>query len=323
MSQPTASDQHINALLTDVSVAFVQDPGKFVATQVFPPVNVQKQTDIFPVYSRADFLRDEMELRGPGAPVARGGYTVDTSNVYNAQKRAFGKLVTDEDRANADAPFAPDRDAAIFLAQKALINLETNWTSKFFTTGIWTGSTTATDLVGGTDFTAWDDVASDVVDIIKTQRSEIESNTGVLPNTLVLNRRGWDGLENHPDIIDRVKHVSDGPVTEGIVARLLGIERIIIAAGVKNSGEEGGTAAYDYIAGNHALLVYAAPSPSLYLPSGGYTFRWTGLQGSTDGMVVKTVRRDELESDEHYITSAYDQKVVSAVVGAFFTNVVS
>ena len=50
------------------------------------------------------------------APVARGGYTVDTSNVYNAQKRAFGKLVTDEDRANADVPFAPDRDAAHVVA---------------------------------------------------------------------------------------------------------------------------------------------------------------------------------------------------------------
>lgn len=323
MPLPTSQDLHVNDLLTNLSVQFINAPTKFVSAQVFPVVPVQKQTDIYAVFDRGDFLRDEAQPRSPGDESAGGGYRVDTSNTYSCQVYAFHKDVPDETRNNYDQPFDPDRNATQFLTQKRQLREEVEWATKFFTTGIWTGSTTATDLVAGTDFTAWDDAASDIVQIIDDQAESIESNTAYYPNTLVLNRKGWNSMKNHPDIVDRVKHVSDGPVTTAIVAKLLGLERIIVGAAVKNTAQEGATTSVSYIFGNHALLCYAAPVAAVEMPSAGYTFRWTGMDGSQGGAAISTFRMDWRKQDRHEIEFAFQHKTISTIMGVFFQNVAS
>lgn len=324
MPLPTGADQHVNSLLTNLSVMFVNDPGKFVAPQAFPPVPVMKQTGIIPQFDRADFLRDEAQVRAPASESAGGGYRVDNTATYNCLEYAYHKDIADQDRANADDPYAPDRNAVAYLNQKRLLREEVQWASNYFTTGVWTGSSTATDLVAGTDFTAWDDAASDIVGIIDNEAEAIEAATAMYPNLLVLSRAGWNTVKNHPDIVDRVKHVSDGPVTPDIVARLLGIERILVGAAVRaTSGEGAATTTTSYIFGKHALLCYANPTPALEMPSAGYTFRWTSVEGGEGGAAVSTYRMDLRKADRHEIDFGFDQKVISAVCGAFFQNVCS
>ena len=75
MPQPTLSDVHVNALLTNMSVAFFQDDASFVATRVFPIIPVQKASDRYIVYTRGDFNRNQMAKRGAGAESAGSGYT--------------------------------------------------------------------------------------------------------------------------------------------------------------------------------------------------------------------------------------------------------
>ncbi len=267
MPQPNPGDLHVNGLLTNISVAHVQDDSKFVADKVFPGVNVEKQSDLYATYNQADLMRDEMKIRKPGSESAGGGYDVDNTNSYTAVVRSIHKDVHDQERDNADDPYSPDQDAAMWLGQKVLINREINWTTKFFATSIWD-----TDRTGGTDFTQWDDVSSDPIGEITTQSAVIEERTGFYPNKLVVNRRVWNRLKNHPDFVDRVKHTSDDAVSRRLVAQLLELDDIHIAAGVRNTAGEGLTGSFSYIAGNHALLLYAAPSPGLYQPSAGYTF---------------------------------------------------
>ena len=319
-SNPSGSDQHINALLTAVSVGYVQTDEKFVSRKVFPVVNVNKQSGRYATYDRGDFLRDDARRRAPGTESAGGGYGV-SSSVFTAETYAFHRDVADEDRAHADQPYDLDRDAAVFLAQKALLKEEVQWASTFFTTGVWTGSSTATDLVAGTDFIAWDDPASTPIENISDQQAEIESDTGVLANVVVLNRRGWAALKNHPDVIDRVKHTSGESVSTEIVARLMGVERILVAAGVRNTADTGATAVTNYIVGNHALLAYAPSSPGLYVPASGYTF--LNSAQSTDGQAVSTFRMEWLKSDRHEIEWAFDQVAIAPLTGAFFSTIVT
>lgn len=323
MPSPTSSQVHINRLLTNLSVAFVQDSSKFAALRMFPGLGVPNKSDNYPVYSQADFQRDEMQERAPSTESAGGGYAIDLTPKYSCTRYAFHVDVDDDTIANADAPLRPTQDSSVYLGQKTLIKHEVLFGSTYFTTGVWTGSSTATDLVAGTDFTAWDDVTSTPIEDVDAQKEAIEGGTGYLPNKLCLNRKGWNALRNHPDIVDRVKHTSSESISRGIVARLMELDEIVIGAGVRNTAAKGLTGAFSYIFGNHALLAYVPPSPSLMTPSAGYTFRWTGLPGSVDGMSVSTLRMDNIKSDRHEIEMNIDMKVVAPTVGAFFSSVAS
>lgn len=326
MPQPSAGDVHVNGLLTNVSVAFRNKPSAFIADTVFPRLPVEKQSNVFAVYDRGDILRDEMRLRGPGTESAGGGYDTSTDS-YRCDVWAFHKDVDDQTRANTDVPFNADRDATNFVTEKELIKREVEWCTAFFTTGLWTGSSTATDLVAGTDFTAWDDAASDPIGLIADQSEAIEAATGQWPTDLTVNRKGWNALKNHPDVIDRIRGgaTSQNPalVTRQMVAELLELERVNVATAVKNSAGEGLTASVGYIAGNHALLSYRPATPGLWTPSAGYTFIWSGLVGMADGRRIKSFRIEALASDRIEIEAAWDQKQVSGLLGAFFQNVAS
>ena len=43
MPRPTSLDSHVDAILTQISIAFTQDPNDFVADKVFPMIPVAKQ----------------------------------------------------------------------------------------------------------------------------------------------------------------------------------------------------------------------------------------------------------------------------------------
>lgn len=327
MPNPTGSSMHINTYLGNVSVAYLNADTSFAAAQVFPYVDVQKQTGVFATYDRGDMLRSGMQKRGPFDRAAENGFRV-SSDSYSCDVYAEAMRVSDQVRANADDPFRPDEDAAVFLTQQRLIKQEEDFVSNFFTTGKWTGSTTATDLsAGDSGYTAaWTDASSTPIEDIDAQNDTIEGKTGARANVLVVNRKGWSALRNHPDIMDRIKHAA-GPgnpamATRQAVASLMELDRIVVTSAVKNTADEGATASVSSIAGNHALLVYAAPNPGLFNPSGGYIFRWTGLEGQAGGgQSISTYREDDTKSDRHEIEAAWDCKQVAPLVGAFFQSV--
>ena len=45
MPQPTQSDVHVDAILTNMSVAYMQEAYAFVASRAFPQINVQQAMD--------------------------------------------------------------------------------------------------------------------------------------------------------------------------------------------------------------------------------------------------------------------------------------
>ena len=320
MPNPTAGSVHQDAYLTDVSVAYVQSSTKFVADRVFPRISVQKQSDKIATYSQADFLRDEMEKRAPGDKAVQIGYRPGSTS-YTCDEWAAVHAIDDQTRANADAPYSLEDDAAVFLTQKQLIKRDREWVTNFFSTGdFWTGSSDGNDIVGNTDFVQWSNAASVPIEDIQNKQVLIESKTGYLPNKLVCNRQVWMDLKAHPDIVDRVKHVSKDAVTTDIVARLMGIDEVIVAAAVRNTAGEGLANSGAYIASDEALLVYAPPAPSLMTPSGGYTFVWSGLLGSNEGQVIERWRDEERVSDMVRIRGAWAQQRVAPSLGAFFTN---
>ena len=321
MPQPQASEVHRDQFLTELSVGYLQSPSHFVADQVAPMVRTPKQSNRIPSYTMGDLYRDEMQVRDAGAESAGGGYGV-SSQAFFCDVWASHIDVDDFTVANADSPFDLYADATRILVQRERIKREVRFAADLFASSLWTGGTsndpTAASLSG-----AWDDPSSTPIEDIHDQTNALLISTGYFPNTLVVNNLGWNSLKNHPDIVDRVKHTSGDVVTTDIVARLLGLERVLVCRAVRNSAQEGLSTSMAAIAGNHALVCYVAPSPGMWQPSGAYTFVWTGYPGSTDGRLIRRFRIEERRSERVEVESAFDQKLVDGEFGVFITSVAS
>jgi hypothetical protein len=316
--QPSRADVHVNRPLTNISIAFLQRAENFVADRVFPNIPVTKQSDRYFTYDRGEFNRDEMELRAPGTESAGGTYTIDNTPTYFAETRAFHKDIPDPIRANADTPLSPDREATEYLTHKALINREVNWAAAYFATGVWTVDLTGVAAApGANQFLQWNDAASTPIEDIRTAKRNILESTGFMPNKLVLGRPVFDTLVDHPDIVARLDRgqtpVGPALATRDRLAAIFEVDEVLVMDAIQNTAAKGATNVHAFIGGNAALLTYAAPSPGLMTPSGGYTFSWTGLLGaSASGMRVKRFRIEALESDRVEIENSYDQALIAA-----------
>jgi len=340
-TEPSRGDVHINAPLTNISIAFAQNHANFVAARVFPNIPVAKQSDAFFTYDRGAFNRDEMEERTPGTESAGGSYTIG-DDTYFAKERAYHRDVPDSVRANADGPIKLDKEATLFVTLKGLIKREVTWVASFFPTTHAPGDTWTFSVDGAATKTAdasfdatsgsnnnkvfWNAAASTPVEDIRLLKRIVLESTGFMPNVLTLGRPVFDILVDHPDIIGRLNRGQTSgaaKANKNSLAELFEVDEILVMDAIKNTAKKGQTAVHSFIGGKNALLSYRPPSAGLMTPSAGYTFSWTGRFGAgEDGMRIKRFRREALEADRIEIGMAYDQKLIAADLGAYFLAIV-
>lgn len=326
---PTPGDVHVNTPLTNISIAFLQNASNFVATRVFPNIPVSKQSDRYYVYARGDFNRDEMQERAPATESAGGGYSLDNTPTYFANRFSFHKDIPDEVRANADAALNPDREATAFVTHKALIKREKLWVANYFAGSIWANEYTGVSSnPTGSNKLQWNDANSTPIEDVRLGKRVIAQSTGFEPNKLVVGRAVFDALLDHPDIIDRIKYgqTAGAPAMAGadVLAKLFGVDEVLVMNAVENTAKEGQAAAHSFIGGKNCLLTYATPAPGLMTPTAGYTFSWTGLLGSgAEGNRIRSFRMEALNADRVEIDMSFDLKLVSADLGAFWNGIVA
>lgn len=319
-SQPTPGDVHVNVPLTMISIAYLASQ-QFIADKVFPIIPVSKQSDKYYKYPKDQWFRTDAQKRPPGATSAGSGYTLET-DTYSADVWALHKDVPDQVRANADAMINPDRDATMFVTHQLALRREKDWAARFFTTGLWTGSTTGGDI---TPVTLWDAPNSTPIQDLEAEITSVETKTGFKPNTVVLGKKSWITLKNHPDFLDRIKYTETGIVSLSLLAAVLEVDRVLVAAAVENTAAEGATPVMGRVmTSEDAFVCYAAPQPSLMAPSAGYMFAWTGYTGAGPaGQRIKRFRDEPKSSDVVEGEMAYDMKLVASDLGAFFDGTVS
>ena len=325
MPQPTISQVHIDAILTNISVAYMQKAENFISDKVFPVVPVDKKSNKYFTYTKNDWFRDEAQRRAPGTESAGGGYNLST-DTYSADVWAFHKDVDDQTMANADTPLNPLREASEFVTRRLLLRREIQFVSDYLTTGVW-----GTDVTGvsaspsSVQFYQWSDYAnSDPIEDIEKAKSDILSTTGMEGNTLVLGYEVFRKLKNHPDVVDRYKYTTSSVITEDMMARLFGVDRILVAKSVKATNAEGATGAYGFTFGKAACLLHVAPSPGLMTPSAGYIFAWTGVSGGLGATIgTSNFRMEHLKANRVEAEVAFDNKVVATDLGYFFASAVA
>lgn len=320
MPQPTRGDVHVSSALTNLSIAFMQDMEDFIADKVFPTVPVSKQADTYYIYPKDQWHRTDARERAPASESAGSGFELQT-DTYSALVKALHYDVADQIRDNSDSVINLDRDATEFVTQQLMLKREQDFAAEYFAGSQWTGSTTGSDI---TPATKWDAASSTPIEDLRAQMTSVRIKTGRKVNTAVLAHDVWDALVDHPDFLDRIKYVQRGIVAPELLASLLGLDRVFIASAINNTANEGATPTNAFIYSDQVLLAHVAPRPSILTPSAGYTFAWSGFRGSEGtGVRVKRFRMEHLEADRIEGQMAYDQKLVAADLGAFFTGVLT
>lgn len=336
MPMLTPSQVHLDAPLTNLTLAYVQDEANFIASKVFPVVDVSKQSDKFYIYDRENFNRSgQRKLLAPRTRPERVGMSISNSNYF---ADVWG-LATDFDQqtlANEDAALEIRAAGAKMLAHNMLIDREKDWVTNFFATTVWTNEVAgdANGSVGSGEVVYWSDYTNStpIEDITDARRSVQLSSGGFKPNTLVVGKAVRDKLVNHPDILDRLDGgatvTNTALITDSKLAEIFEVENFFVMEAVENTAAEGATESNSFIGGNHAMLCYTPSSAGLMTPAAGLTFAWNSLPGASfDGLTVESFTGDFLRvegvEEELQVKMSYDMKVVGADLGYFFKDIIA
>lgn len=322
MPQPYMSQVHVDRPLTTISVAFIQDASVFVSTKdaIIPS---DKKSNVFFTYDQNDFMRDEAKPRAAGEESSGGGYNVDPSGSFNCQVYAHHKDVDEQTRLNEDDPLDGKRDAIMWVTRKLLIRQEIQFMTDIFAASKWTGSSTGSDITPGTK---WNDPTSTPIEDVQTEQASILTKTGFLSNRLYFAFNTYQKLVRHPDIIDLIKYGASAGnpaiANEESLAKIFGVDKVIVSKGVYATNAEKATAAYSLMATKNALLAYVADSPGLYAPTAWYTFMWKGVSyglGNTIGAYEIPMPWLGLTTVRCEAQIAFVNKVIAATMGVYFT----
>jgi hypothetical protein len=317
MPIPTINDvQLVDPVLTNLLIAYQQADTRFVATNVFPTVGVEKDSGQYFIVTKKYWLTDELETRAPGDTFAMGGYGLESAS-YKTLQYALEYAIPDENRANSQVPMDLEQVGLQWLAQKSNIRKERDFASTVFGASAW--DTTAT---GGTTSTKWSDFAgSDPVKDIRTAKRTISQSTAQNPNVMVCGEIVEDTLLNHPDILDRLKYseVASEANVRGALAAIFGLERIEVSMAIYNSANTGQDASLSAIIDDDALVVAVNPNAGLMGVTAGKCFIWEPGGGAG----TATMRRaDDRDSDVLKHKEQWDFKVVASDVGYEFSDYV-
>lgn len=332
MPQPTVADVHVAASLTNIATAYFQDEAAYIADKVFPMVPVQHQTDLYFVWNKDDLFRDEAQQRADATESAGTGNNVATAS-YAAKVWALHQDIGTQIRANADGAIDLDVTSTRMLMQKMLIRRDRFFATSYLKTGVWgtdaVGTAAASGGVPGTATPVyWDDDAnSDPFTDIANGQTTILTNTGFMPNTLLLSWNAYQALRKNPLIIDRIKYTTPtfaGTVTEALLAQCFDVDRVVVSKATYNTAAEGLAGSYSLIAGKNALLCYSAPQPGLMIPTAGYTFAWSGFTGLNSlGVRVSQIPMNwlGLGTIRNECEMAFDMQVVGKDLGYYFSGI--
>jgi hypothetical protein len=323
MAQPTSTDVFVSIPLTTLSVAWIQAATDYVAGQVFPTVPSEKQGAQYAYYPKDAWFRNDAKPRAPGSESAGSGFGIQYKSYFIPVPLAIHKDIDDQTLANQLPPVNLQADATRNVTQKLLIAREVLWQQGFFKTGVWTGSTTSTDI---TPAIKWSAAGSTPIEDVLSQKLSVKRNTGYLPNVLVITPDVFVALIENAEIVERIKFGGSASapavVNEAILAQLFGVDKVLVTWAMQATSQEAVTpVTYNWIAGTaSALLAYAAPEPGILTPSAGYHFAWTGYVGAgAEGNRIKSFRIEHLESERIEGTLATVPALVAPEMGVFFT----
>lgn len=293
---PRSSNLHVDRLLSNVSIKYQNS--EYISAEVFPMVPVQKESDLYRIYTRQ--FRIPETKRANKAVAREHDFEVTTAS-YVLQRNALKNYISDGDAMNYDiSSLRADMTEELtdkILAQKeklvASLFTSTNWSLNvsLAAANAWTANTTV----------------SNPIPIMDTAATTIIQNSGFRPNYGILPRNSFIAAKNHVSVLDRIKYTS-ADVTMETMKGLFDLPELLQAIAVEDTSAEGQASTIANLWTDNVFVGYKPARPSPMRPSAGYTFR-------RNKPMVKRWRAEERESEAIEVNLEYDCKVVASLSG--------
>lgn len=319
MPSPSSSLSTLRPDLASSFEAFDLEAEKegYIARKVMPTVDVASQAGTFGKIPLAQLLQQRDTKRAPGSGYARGNFTFDTST-YACEEHGAEEPIDDREAKM----YAEYFDAEVISTRRAynavLRNAEKRVADAVFNTTTWTGASLTTDVSG----TPWATIASAVpLTNVESAVQKVYDGSGLWPNALVINRKGFRNLRNTAQVIDRIASSGAGnrnlasDVTVDMLAQAFDLDYIIVAGGSYNSAAEGQTATPAQLwSSTYAMVCKVAVGRDFREPCIGRSFHW-GADGSNIDGAVESYRDESVRANIVRIRHDVDEIVLYAQAG--------
>lgn len=307
---PAPSTVHQSTALTNLAIA--TPPTGFIAPSILPDLTVLNAAGKyykFDVNKRGS--AEVNDSREPGAEAKEVDFEV-TTDTYDTDGHSLRAIVTDEEARDADSVIEPMQDKTEFLLDE--LNMAQEIDCKTILDAALTGAQTATPANNWDDYVNGDPL-SDILTAIKA----VEDGTvGKTPNIIAMDSEVWRRLQNHPDMVERVKaggsNNDPGIMSLSGFAQFFNFEEVIIGNAQKNTALQGQTASMSRVWGGDVYIAFRPTRPGKKIPALGYRFVWGAtLRGK--GWSITTWREHKRKGNMVQADKYYDQKITLAGAG--------
>lgn len=311
---PGPSSLHIDANLTNFSLKYRNE--QMIWPLVLPVVKVNKRSDKYNIYNKADSFKLADDKIGPKSLPNEVDWGV-SSGSYSVEDHALGDWLPQESIDNADNPVSPEVDTVDFINLLLDIAQEKRVADLVFAAANYPSGNKTT--LSGT--AQWggsaDDPIGDLIAAVET--------CFVRANTLVLGAEVWMKLRKLPELLDAVKGSTryqgspGGLATAGELAGLLEVDNVLVGRSRYISTKEGQAATYTRLWGKHVAALYVDKTPGINSITFGVTFSEMLRQVQRDFDQKRGVR------GAHYFKGAWnsDEVLVASDLGYFIENAVA
>lgn len=313
---PVGGDAHLDVPLSNYAVrAFDAEAGGFIAEQLLPVVPVEKQSDKYYTIDKGAFLRVPDTRRSPKTAANRVEFRV-SSDSYFADNYALATDHALEDLANADRAIMLRENSTDLVLNNLRLDQERRIANLV---------TSISNVGSGVQLTGankWSDPNSDPRADVNTGHAFIRNQTGLLPNTAVID---WDTMmvvKRHPLLLDLYKYTSGGELNDGQLAEILGVPRVLVGRGIVENALEEGTSSMTNIWGNNVLLAHIGPDTGLRSRTLGVRMRWTPAGMPGPFQVITSQENGAGSKHIEILEAGYfqDEKVVASDLGYVIQN---
>lgn len=314
---PSQQDIRTSKTLTNYSVGYSN--ASYIAEKVLPRVKELRVNPFAYAWDRDNFLLQN-DYRAPGTKANEVTYGLTKGTAFVLVEHALKSKIPIEDiqaAQDADAQWDLKRDHVKMLNDSILVRHEYEVASLLFNTGTFAGYTSA--ISGNDQWSAYG--TSDPVDDVYAGIEAVRQQIGLDANTVTIGQSVFRKLQNHPDILDRIKYTGSNAkpadVTAQALASIFGVDNVFVGKSVYNTAPEGKSASMSDIWAKYCLISYINPNPSPMSPSLGYNYYDPRAEK------VREWYNDEEEAWYVEVKKKFLPKVNSAISGYLYSTVIA
>jgi hypothetical protein len=302
MNMSTGRDLHIDNFLTNIAINF--RPQGMIADMIAPVVVVQKESDVYPIFSQAEMFAIESTLRSRGKEANKITRSVSSAQ-YLAKNYALARDMYIEDIANMDA--AVQFEMGLGATRHILDGLRLDWERRVITQ-ISTTTAVASVFLPSSSWVGGGDPISQVMQIMEQQMGM----TGYKMNSLGFGWRAWSYFRRNANVRNLINGTNNGRgfVTRQQAQELFEVDRFWVQESFWNTANEAQSMNLVSPFADRVIAYYAPLTPSREEPSFMYSFRWQNPSLPAP-MVVERHPYDSRKKIETIEAGYYQDEVIT------------